>query len=258
MNRVAQRNGRHARALKNPDKVLVVDIGGTNVKLMATGHDDTRKVPSGRMLTPQEMVKEVLGATNDWDYQAVAVGFPGLVDVNGPAREPRNLGEGWVGFDFATAFGKPVRIINDAAMQALGSYEGGRMLFLGLGTAIGSTFISERVIVPLELGCLPYCDDKPIVHFLGKQGRKRIGHERWEHAVKTVVGFLQEAFAVDYLVLGGGNAKKIKDVPPGVRVGGNENAFLGGYRLWNLDLPVVKHVEPAAEEPKRRQEWRVV
>jgi polyphosphate glucokinase len=210
-------------------------------------------------MTPDKMVKAVRNLIPGWNYDAVSLGYPGVVDENGPALEPKNLGEGWVGFDFAAAFGKPVRIINDAAMQALGSYEGGRMLFLGLGTGVGSAVVADRVILPLELGILHYKDGKTLEEWLNKEARKKIGQERWEEAVAGVVRMLKEAFAVDYVMLGGGNAKKVREVPPGARRGGNENARIGGFRLWNLDLPMVKRLDlPRFRRKRRRGEWRVV
>lgn len=258
MRRVAQRNGEAAPRLSRPKHILVIDIGGTNVKISATGQTEVRPTPSGRKLTAARMVERVLELAGDWDYDAVAIGYPGIVGPAGPAREPLNLGPGWVGFDFAAAFGKPVRIINDAAMQALGSYLGGRMLFLGLGTSLGSTLISGRSILPLELGHLPFRRSR-LEDWLSKRGRRKYGKRRWERAVYRAAEMLHQAFAVDYVMFGGGNAKKLRDVPHGCRVGGNRNAFVGGYRLWNLELPGVKPLGPPRGEPRaRRAEWRVV
>src|SRR5262249_51807633 len=180
---------------------------------------------SGKRLTAGRMVERAVAVVKDWDYQAVSLGFPGLVGADGPRAEPANLAPGWVGFDFAAAFGRPVKILNDAAMQALGSYEGGRMLFLGLGTSLGSTLVSDQVIVPLELGQLSYGGDE-VAAVLGNGGLERLGHEGWQHVVGEVVRILRGAFVADYVVLGGGNAKKVSPLPEGVRVGGNRNAFV--------------------------------
>jgi polyphosphate glucokinase len=216
--------------------VLVIDVGGTNVKVLATGQQEVRKVPSGPEMTAARMTNEVMAATRDWAYEAVSVGYPGPVIHGRPAVEPRNLGPGWVGFDFATQFGRPVRLINDAAMQALGSYEGGRMLFLGLGTGLGSALVVSKVIVPLELAHLPYRKSRTFEDYVGLRGLKRLGKKRWRRAVADVVARLQAALVADYVVLGGGNAKRLKRLPPGARLGDNRNAFVGGYRLWE-DYP---------------------
>jgi polyphosphate glucokinase len=213
-------------------KTLVIDVGGTNVKLLATGRRTPVKIPSGPRLTPQRMVREVRAATADWDYAAVSIGYPGPV-VNGrPAKEPRNLGRGWVKFDFKKAFGRPVRIVNDAAMQALGSYDGGTMLFLGLGTGLGSTLILDGVMVPMELAHLPYRKGKTYEEFLGEAAMIEMGKRDWRREVAAVCGLFIDAFSADYVVLGGGNAKRLKELPPGTRLGDNANAFKGGFRLW--------------------------
>jgi polyphosphate glucokinase len=216
-------------------KILVIDVGGTHVKLKVQGNDEVRKVPSGPELTPGEMVGLVREATADWDYDAVSIGYPGPV-INGRIKaDPVNLGPGWAGFDFAKALGKPVRIINDAAMQALGSYEGGRMLFLGLGTGLGNTLIVDGVLAPMELGHLPYKKGRSFEEYVGVAGLKRLGRRKWQEAVFDVVNRLKNALLPDYVVLGGGNAKKLDELPPDSRLGDNSNAFQGGVRLWAKD-----------------------
>jgi polyphosphate glucokinase len=217
--------------------VLVIDIGGTNLKVQATGQPEPRKAPSGDRLTPAQMVCKVRELAAGWAYGAVSLGYPGLVGPDGPADEPGNLGEGWVGFDFAKAFGCPVKVINDAAMQALGSYAGGRMLFLGLGTGLGSTLVSANVLVPLELGCLPF-RGVTFADWLGKDGLKRHGKAAWLAAVTEAVRILKQAVAADHVVLGGGNAAEVDPLPEGVVRGGNENAFEGGFRLWEEAAPI--------------------
>lgn len=216
-------------------KILVIDVGGTNIKILATGQEDARKFPSGPTMTPEAMVQGVLNETKDWDYEVVTIGYPGPV-VNGkPVLEPKNLAPGWVDFNFKAKFHKPVKIINDAAMQALGSYKGGRMLFIGLGTGMGSALIIEGVVAPLELAHLPYRKDKTFEDYVGLRGLERLGKKRWQLAVEDVVARLQAALVADSVVLGGGNAKKLKRLPPGARLGDNMNAFLGGFRLWEDD-----------------------
>ena len=212
--------------------ILAVDIGGTNVKAMATGQEEVRKFPSGPELTPAKMVEGVLNLTRDWQYDVVSIGYPGPVANNKALLEPKNLASGWVGFDFAAGFERPVRLINDAAMQALGSYEGGRMLFLGLGTGLGSALIVERVIAPLELAHLPYRKGRTFEDYVGARGLKRLGKKKWHKAVCDVVARLKAALVADYVVLGGGNARKLDELPLGVRLGDNRHAFIGGFRLW--------------------------
>jgi len=212
--------------------VLTVDIGGSNIKLLAAGQTEPRKRPSGSKLTPAKMVEIVQALAEGWDYEAVSIGYPGLVGNRGPSSEPGNLGAGWVGFDFQSAFGLPVRIINDAVMQALGSYEGGRMLFLGLGTGVGSALITEDFSLTLELGNLPYKRGKTIGETLGRQGLERSGKAAWRRAVMDIAPALMKAFLADSVVIGGGNAKKLKELPAGVRLGHNLTAFRGGFRLW--------------------------
>jgi polyphosphate glucokinase len=213
-------------------KVLVIDVGGTNVKVLATGQEAPQRFPSGRDLTAGQMIEGVQKLAAGWDYEAVTIGFPGPVVHGRPLEEPKNLGPGWVGVDYAASFGKPVKIINDAAMQALGSYEGGRMLFLGLGTGLGTALIIEHVIAPMELGHLPYRKRRSFEDFVGRRGLERLGKREWRKAVSDVVARLKAALVADYVVLGGGNAKKLKELPPATRLGDNRNAFVGGFRLW--------------------------
>ncbi len=216
-------------------RVLAVDIGGTNVKFLAQGRREPRKFPSGSTLTPAAMVAGVLAAAKDWTFDAVAVGYPGPVVQGKPLLEPKNLGRGWIGFDYAGKFGKPTRLINDAAMQALGSYEGGRMLFLGLGTGLGTTLIVDRVVAPMELAHLPYRKGHTFEDYVGARGLLRLGKRKWQRAVHDVTARLRAALVVDDVVLGGGNAKKLEELPPGARLGSNANAFIGGFRLWADD-----------------------
>jgi polyphosphate glucokinase len=242
-----------------PSKVLVVDLGGSKIKVLASGQIEPRKKPSGKKLTPGKFVEAVKDAAADWEYEAVSFGFPGLVGTHGPRSEPGNLGPGWVGFDFAAAFGCPVRIINDAAMQALGSYEGGRMLFLGLGTGLGSTLIAENTIIPLELGLLPSKRGSTLGEALGKKGFEELGKEDWIELVKEVVTTLAAAFVADYVVLGGGNAKKLKGLLPGIRLGHNLTAFRGGLRLWNIESATTLAAEGEQPVmPRPPSDWRVV
>jgi polyphosphate glucokinase len=211
--------------------VLAVDIGGTNVKILATGQDKPRKFPSGPTLTPKEMVAGVKKLAQGWKYDGVSIGYPGLVIHGRPVSDPRNLGKGWVGFDYRAAFGKPVKIINDAAMQALGSYKGGRMLFLGLGTGLGSTLIADGIVEPMELAHLPY-KKGTYEDYVGLRGLEKRGKKKWRRRVEDVVARLSAALEPDDIVIGGGNAKKLKDLPPKSRLGDNANAFRGGFRLW--------------------------
>jgi polyphosphate glucokinase len=213
-------------------QILSIDIGGTNVKIKASHQDEVRKFPSGKELTGRRMAHDVRELAKDWRYDVVTVGYPGPVAHDRILKEPVNLGPGWTGIDFAEEFGKPTKLINDAAMQALGSYEGGRMLFLGLGTGLGSTLIIDGVLAPMELAHLPFKKKKSFEDYVGARGLKRLGKKKWEKAVFEVVHALKAALIADYVVLGGGNAKKLTHLPEDCRLGGNENAFLGGYRLW--------------------------
>jgi polyphosphate glucokinase len=229
--------------------VLVVDVGGSHVKLMATGAREPRRFDSGPELTPEVMVDRVRELTRDWEYEAVSLGYPGAVDASGPTAEPGNLGRGWVGFDYEKAFGTRVRIVNDAVMQALGGYDGGRMLFLGFGTGLGSSLITEHVVIPLELGCLPF-GDETLAARLGREGLETSGREEWLRTVGEACVTLLEAFAADYVLLGGGNARKVDPLPAGARRGGNDDAFTGGFRLWE------QVIEPHDRQPP--PVWRVV
>jgi len=213
-------------------RILVIDVGGTHVKVLATGHKERVEISSGPKMTPTKMVAAVRTATRDWKYDAVSIGYPGPVVRGRPIIEPVHLGTGWVGFDFKKAFERPVKIINDAAMQALGSYQGGRMLFLGLGTGLGSALIVDNVLEPLELAHLPYKKGRSYEDYVGLAGLKRRGKKRWQHHVAEVVQQLKAAMQVDYVVLGGGNARLLKKLPQGTRLGSNRDAFQGGYRLW--------------------------
>lgn len=215
-------------------KVLVIDVGGTHVKVIATGIKIPTKIDSGNKMTAAQMVKDVREATKRWSYDVVSIGYPGPIAHDRPLAEPHNLGKGWVGFDFAKAFGKPVKILNDAAMQALGSYQGGRMLFLGLGTGLGSAMILDGVTAPLELAHLPYKNKKTYEDYVGAAGLAERGKRRWRKSVLDVIDRLRAAMLCDYVVLGGGNAKRLDKLPEGVELGSNENAFIGGFRLWGF------------------------
>lgn len=213
--------------------VLVVDVGGTHVKILTTGQKQCRKFPSGPMLTPKQMVRGVKQLAKGWTYDAIAIGYPGPVIRNRPLAEPHNLGRGWVGFDFKAAFNRPVRVMNDAAMQALGSYKGRKMLFLGLGTGLGSTMIVDGIIEPMELGHLPY-KKSTFEDYVGVRGYERLGKKKWRREVANVVDRLIAALQPEDVVLGGGKVRKLKELPPRSRAGDNANAFLGGFRLWEL------------------------
>jgi polyphosphate glucokinase len=213
-------------------KVLVIDVGGTNVKVLATGRREPRKIASGPTLTASQMVEAVLMATEDWKYEAVSIGYPGPIHQGRPALEPHNLGPGWVSFDFEDAFNKPVKLINDAAMQALGSYTGGSMLFLGLGTGLGSALVRDKMVAPLELAHLPYRKGRTFEDYVGLRGLQRLGKKKWRKVVEDVVNRLKAALVADSVVLGGGNSKKLKNLPAGARLGDNHNAFIGGFRMW--------------------------
>ena len=212
-------------------RVLVVDVGGNNVKILVTGQDESRKFASGPTLTAEQMVAGVKAAAADWKYDAVSIGYPGPVLHGRPVVEPRHLGTGWVGFDYRTAFGRPVKIVNDAAMQALGSYRGGKMLFLGLGTGLGSSLIVDGILEPMELGHLPYRNGT-FEEYVGLHGLEKHGKKQWRRDVEDVVNRLIAALQPEDVVLGGGNAHKLDTLPPGSRAGDNANAFLGGFRLW--------------------------
>lgn len=222
--------------------ILVIDVGGTHVKILVTGHKTEIKIPSGPAMTAKKMVELVRKAAAGWNYDVISMGYPGPVVHDKPVAEPHNLGKGWVGFDFAKAFGRPVKVINDAAMQALGSYSGKRMLFLGLGTGLGTAMIVDGMVEPMEIAHLPYKHGRTYEDYLGQAGLERRGKKKWKAHVKDVVERLKQALEPDYVVLGGGNARLLKKLPPGVRAGSNANAFLGGFRLW--------------ERPERRHQMK--
>jgi polyphosphate glucokinase len=219
--------------MKTNRKILVLDVGGTHVKLLVTGMKLPILIPSGPTMTPGAMVRQVKAAVKDIPYDVVSIGYPGPVVHGRPLREPHNLGKGWVGFNFRKALGRPVKIINDAAMQALGSYKTGRLLFLGLGTGLGSAMIADGIVEPMELGHMPYKRGKTYEDYLGIRGLKRLGRKKWAREVAKVVTLLSAALEPEEIMLGGGNAKKLKKLPPGTRLGNNDNAFRGGFELWN-------------------------
>src|ERR1700731_2721374 len=217
---------------RSSHKILVLDVGGTNIKVQATGQKQPVKIPSGPSMTAKKMVREVKAATRNWKYDRVSIGYPAPVTAGHPVREPANLGRGWVGFNYRRAFGCPVRIVNDAAMQALGSYHGKRMLFLGLGTGLGSAMIVDGILEPMELAHLPYKHGKTFEDYLGSAGLERLGTRKWRKEVEAAVARLTAALEPDYVVIGGGNARKLKQLPENARLGDNENAFAGGFQLW--------------------------
>ena len=225
--------------------ILVIDVGGSNVKLMISSAQK-RKFKSGPDLTPRKMVAQMKPLLRDWRFDAVSMGFPSPVRNGRIMSEPKHLGPGWTRFDFEKSLSKPIRIINDAAMQALGSFRGGRMLFLGLGTGLGSTMIWEANVLPLELGDLPYGDGDVIEDYLGKSGMKQLGEKAWKREVLRAVLLLKKSLIADYVVLGGGSAKKFDQLPSGIELGHNRNAFLGGVRLWQIDLRT------------RRPKWQIL
>jgi polyphosphate glucokinase len=223
--------------------VLVVDVGGTHVKILATGQKESRKFDSGPTLTAQQMAGGVKKLAADWKYDHVSDGYPGPVLHGQPVAEPHNLAPGWVGFDYRGAFGCPVKVVNDAAMQALGGYKGGKMLFLGLGTGLGSTLIVDGIVEPMELGHLPY-KKATYEDYVGLRGLEKHGAHKWRRHVADVVKLLIAALQPDDVVLGGGNIKKLKDLPPGCRAGDNQNAFLGGFRLWEGKIKLTPSARP--------------
>jgi polyphosphate glucokinase len=218
-------------------RVLVIDVGGTHVKVLASGRKAHRQVESGPTMTAEHMFAAVKQLVPDWKYEAVSIGYPGPVVHNRPLHEPYNLGGGWVGFDFHTAFECPVKIVNDAAMQALGSYKGGRMLFLGLGTGLGSAMVVDNILQPMELGHLLYRKGRTYEDYVGLRGLKRLGKKRWRHHVLVVIETFQAALLPDDVVIGGGNAKRLMELPTGCRLGDNANAFVGGFKLWTENAP---------------------
>ena len=213
-------------------KILMIDVGGTNVKLMASGHEGRRKVPSGAKLTGAQMVREVIKATEDWEYEAISLGYPSLVSEGRPAREPLNLGGGWLNFDYEKAFKRPVRFINDAAMQALASYRQGRMLFLGFGTSTGAAIIVDDIIIPLEIGTLRLTRRARFMDRLSDDARQRDGRKRWLQSAHEAIAMMQDVFRPEDTVLGGGNAQDIDPLPKGCRWRDNQAAFTGATRLW--------------------------
>jgi polyphosphate glucokinase len=237
-------------------KVLVIDIGGTNVKFLATGHKLARRFPSGPKLTPHQLVREIKRRTADWDYDLVSIGYPGVVRNNRVVLKPNNLGRGWVGFDFKSAFSRPVKVVNDAAMQALGSYHEGLMLFVGLGTGLGSALIADGVMIPMELGHLAY-KRGTYEGYIGRRGVKALGKKRWRRHVTNVVKRFMTAVRPDDVVLGGGRAKKLGKLPKGCRLGDNAHAFTGGLRLWeDVERGERKSkTQPLASRSARSAEW---
>jgi polyphosphate glucokinase len=217
--------------------VLVIDVGGQHVKILLTGQSERRRFASGPTMTVHEMVAGVKECAKDWSYDVVSLGYPGPVLRGRPVSEPKNLAGGWVAFDFEQAFGCPVKLINDAAMQALGSYQGGRMLFLGLGTGLGSAMIVDGVVEPMELAHLPF-RKATFEDYVGERGLKRLGKKRWRRRVAEVVETLSAALQPTDVVIGGGNVKELKDLPPNTRAGDNDNAFQGGFRLWGDGGPI--------------------
>ena len=212
--------------------VLVIDVGGTHVKILATGQTEKREFASGPKLTPRQMVAKIKRLAHDWRYEVVAIGYPGPVMHDRVIAEPHNLGSGWVGFDFKRAFGRPVRIVNDAAMQALGSYQGGKMLFLGLGTGLGTALIVDGIVEPMEIGHLPYLK-RTYEDYVSDRALERMGKKKWRKHVADVIERLTHALEPDEVVIGGGNVRHLKELPPRCRAGDNANAFLGGFRLWD-------------------------
>jgi len=221
-----------SRSKSRPTSILVIDVGGSHVKCVAGNHRHRIRFKSGPKLKPDSMVKRILERIKGWQFDAVSIGYPGVVNREKIVREPYNLGSGWVGFDFEAAFGCPVKIANDAAMQALGRYEGGKMLFLGLGTGLGATLIVDGVIAAMELGHLRCANGRTYEYYVGEQGRRRMGSKRWRRKVQEVVEGFRAALLPDYIVLGGGNAAKLKRLPAQTRLGENADAVIGGIRLW--------------------------
>jgi len=218
---------------RSPRIVLTIDIGGSNVKFMTSKERVRRAFASGPRLSAKAMASKVKQLTRDWSYDVISVGYPGPVVHNRPVTEPRNLGKGWVGFNFQKAFRRPTQVVNDALMQALGSYQGGRMLFLGLGTGLGSAMIIDGYLEPMELAHLPYRNGKTYEQYVGAAGLKRLGKKKWRRRVKDIINRMIAALEPDYVVLGGGNAKQVGRLPRRVRLGNNANAFVGGFRLWD-------------------------
>jgi polyphosphate glucokinase len=220
---------------QEPKKVLAIDVGGSHVKILASGRRTKREAVSGPTMTAQQMVDDVKELAKGWDYDVVSIGYPGPVVHNKPVLEPANLGEGWCGFDFEAAFGHPVKVVNDALMQAIGAYDGGRMLFLGLGTGLGSAMIVDNVAQPLELAHMPYKKGRTFEDYVGERALEKRGRKKWQKDVVDVVEKLKAALQPDYVVIGGGNVKRLDELPPDTRRGDNADAFPGGFRLWAKD-----------------------
>jgi polyphosphate glucokinase len=233
-------------------RVLVIDVGGTSVKILASGQSEIRSFLSGPALTPLRMVSEVKKLAADWTYDVVSIGYPGPVLQGRPTAEPINLGHGWVGYDFAAAFGRPVKVVNDAALQAMGSYQGGKMLFLGLGTGLGSALIIDGEVEPMELGHLPY-KKGTYESYVGRAGLERDGKKKWRRRVADVLERLTAALRPDETVIGGGNVKKLHALPARCRAGHNANAFRGGFRLWAKDNLVLPNLPPGSARSQRKR-----
>jgi polyphosphate glucokinase len=233
-------------------RILVVDVGGNNIKVRHPDQHTVLKIPSGARLTAAAMVRAVKQATAGWKYDGVSIGFPGPVIDGRPAREPHNLGGGWVRYPYRKAFGKPVRILNDAAMQALGSYQGGRMLYLGLGTGLGSALVVDGIVQPLELAHLPYRKGRTFEDYVGQRGYERLGKRAWLRHVAHVVEALQHALQADYVVVGGGSVKRLERLPASARPGSNANAFTGGIRVWETDANAPRRTAAHRARRKRR------
>ena len=246
----AKRKGPRAPAQKY---ILVIDVGGTHVKFRIGEHGAIQEFESGPAMTPRRMVRSLCELLDGRRYDAVSVGYPGLVYHGRIAAEPHNLGKGWVGYNFAAAFGRPVRLLNDAAMQAIGSYRGRRMLFLGLGTGLGVTLIIDGVVEPTEVGHMPYKHGRTFEEYVGERGRERLGKHRWGKAVREVIRDLSAAFEPDYIVLGGGNARRLKKLPRSACLGSNDRAFAGGQRLWDPHSGVLPSVSAALHDARRRR-----
>lgn len=247
LQRPARRKG------KAPRRILVVDVGGSHVKLRAGEHGKVQRFVSGPRMSAAGMVKRVRKLVAPGEYHAVSLGYPGPVIGGRIAAEPHNLGPGWVGYDFEAALGKPVRVINDAAMQAVGSYIGGRMLFLGLGTGLGAALILDGVVEPMEIGHLPYRHDRTFEEYVGQGGLQRLGKKKWRKIVADVVAHLADALQVDNVVLGGGNARFLKKLPKGARLGDNSNAMIGGRRIWETATPLVLSPKYRARAAARKR-----
>jgi len=231
-------------------KVLSVDVGGSHVKILVSGRprSEARSIESGPLLGPAELIRDVRELARGWSFEAISIGFPGPIRDGRPTREPWNLGTGWVGYDFEAAFGCPTQVVNDAAMQALGSYAGRSMLFLGLGTGLGSALVVSGLLVPLELAHLPYRKERSYEDYLGEQGLERRGEQKWSHSVEDVTRRFLDAFLVEEIVLGGGNVRLLKRLPPGCRRGDNADAFSGGFRLW--ERPATDACSSPGKQPR--------